>query len=695
MDMESSPAGATSSHPTGCPSSEKFLSPERLSPTRLALTIALLLILGSLCYANSLKNSLLQWDDQHYILDNPYIRAISWPNIKALLTKPYFKNYSPLHVLSYQIDYHFWKFRPEGYRLVNILLHLASTILVFLLIFDWYKTYSAALSAAAIFAVHTIHVESVVWISQRKDVLSALFFFLSLYGYSRFRNCQPRPLAKWSWYAASLLAAGLALLSKPVAITLPLILILCEVCFRRPKEPIHFWSKVPFFLFSALVAAATYWAQRAEVMHYVGDSFWLSLLLTVKILGLYLGKLFLPIGLSNRYLFSASKVSELITPSWLLATGFFLLFLAGVVFLWFWNKSLAFPGCWFLITLLPVANLVPTSTQMADRYLYLPSVGYCLAIGLVVSALIRRGRQQSAGLSQGRIIQTVVILLVAGLVVLYGALTLARNRVWRDDRTLWEDALAKDPANYWAATYLANTYLLEAQKNQDLKGREENINRAKGLFLQAIRQEPNFAQALLGMGSALLDEGNTQQAIAYLWQARRWSTEQQQALRIEHNLGVAYAKLNQFEAAEKIFTSIIKQDQTFYPAYLSLGKLYLSCGTLAGYQMAAEQYSRAIASSPYDPRGYLFLGIVKELLGDYQTALINYHQALQLAAGEGGSPFIGLAADIHLSLAGLYHRLGDYPKAIDHYTRFLELAPRHPKADLVRSIVLELRGKPF
>jgi tetratricopeptide (TPR) repeat protein len=710
------------------------------------LAIVLLVVLGSICFSNSLKGSLLQWDDQLYVQDNPYIRSFSWSNVKTLFTQSYFKNYAPLHVLSYQLDYHFWKFRPDGYKLVNILLHILNSILVFFLIFEWYQTYAVALTAAAIFAVHTIHVESVVWISQRKDVLSTLFFFLSLYAYSRFRkkisrssSCSssssespdPGPSScsstsswssswrwPWPWYAASLLLAALALLTKAVTVTIPLVLVLYELCLTKKEDPIRWKEIIPFFLLSGLLAVATYWAQTAEVLHYIGDSFLLSLLLTVKILILYLGKLVLPVGLSSRYVFYVSKVSDIFTPSFFLYAVLLLLFLGGLVFLWLRQKrDLAFPGFWFLITLLPVANIIPTSTQMADRYMYLPSLGYGLAVGLLVLAFIRwtQPRSQSGVQSQeqgaqsqgqsgaqsqaqsrqrgrrGMLLQAVCILLAGGLVVLYGSLTLARNRVWHDDRSLWEDALAKDPNNYWAATLLANTYMLEAQKSPDPQTRGECLHRGKELYQQSVRLAPQFAPALLGMGSALLNEGNPQEAIVYLCQAREWNKEQQQSLRIEHNLGIAYVQVNQFKAAEETFSSIIKQDPTFVPAYFSLGKLYLVYGTIQGYQMAAEQYRRVTEISPNDPRGYFYLAITGELMGDFSSALSNYQQSLRLT-GEKSSPQMN-PADIHFSLAGLYYHLQDYSRAVEHYREVLRLAPNHPQAEAVRSIINSLNGQ--
>ena len=150
-------------------------------------------------------------------------------------------------------------------------------------------------------------------------------------------------------------------------------------------------------------------------------------------------------------------------------------------------------------------------------------------------------------------------------------------------------------------------------------------------------------------------------------------------------------QVNQFKAAEETFSSIIKQDPTFVPAYFSLGKLYLCYGTIQGYQMAAEQYRRATEISPKDPRGYFYLAMTEELMGDFSIALSNYQEALRLT-GEGPSPQIN-PADIHFSLAGLYYRLQDYPKAVEHYREVLRLAPNHPQAEAVRAIISSLSGQ--
>ena len=297
----------------------------------------------------------------------------------------------------------------------------------------------------------------------------------------------------WTWYASSLVLAALALLTKPVTVTLPLVLVLYELCLTRKDDPIRWKEIIPFFLLSGLLAVATYWAQTAEVMHYVGDSFLLSLLLTVKVVILYLGKLILPIGLSSRYVFSVSKVSDIFTPSFFLCAALLLLFLGGLVFLWLRAKEESgfsrllvsdySPACGQHyshqhpdggpVYVSPLSGLWPGCRAYRSGLHRVGTIRHNQGHnqGSIRDAIRGTIGEQSGAQSgtqsrqRGMLLQAVCILLVGGVVVLYGSLTLARNRVWRDDRSLWEDALAQDPNNYWAATFLANTYMLEAQKS--------------------------------------------------------------------------------------------------------------------------------------------------------------------------------------------------------------------------------------
>jgi len=664
------------------------------SGKQLTLAILLIFLLGALCFVNSLPNSLLNWDDQVYIQENPSLRTLSWSSLKSLFSRPYFKNYAPIHILSYQIDYRLFRLRPQGYRMVNILLHVLNSILIFFLILKCYpQGFLTALAAAALFAVHPIHVESVVWISQRKDVLSACFFLLALHGYIIFRQKARRGHI---WYGLSLGLFCLALLTKPTAVTLPLILLLYELCFRGKEDRAsgrQLMATAPFFFLAALSAAATLWAQYVDtgIKQYVGQSFLISFLLTGKILILYLWKLILPIGLSNRYVFLIKRLDELITPSLFFSWALILIFLAGLIWLWRKKrKELAFPGLWFLITLLPVANLIPTSTQMADRYLYLPSLGYCLAVGLIIQALSQWAEGQD---EEGRGFRWAHLLILVGLLIVYSSLTIARNRVWRNDRTLWKDALAKDPANYHAATGLASALLVEAQRERSVSQKKYYLQQAAKLLQQGLSIKPNFALAHLGMGSVLLEEGKAKEAIPFLLKARRFNDERRYASRIEYNLAVAYLKSGQRKAAERSFISAIRQDPTFALAYLALGTLYFDSGTPQGYQMAEEQYLKATRIAPHDPRGFFYLAIARERLGKLSLAAENYQQALCLTEEEGSPPLN--PADIHLNLAGLFLRLQNYPQAVEHYRKTLILDPNHHQAQAVRSMLIYLRGKPF
>ncbi|MEW5802550.1 MAG: tetratricopeptide repeat protein [bacterium] len=696
---------------------------------RLFLAVLLVATLAGLCFANSIGNPLLNWDDQVYIKENPYIREFTWSNLKAIFTRPYFKNYAPLHLLSYQLDYRLFGLQPEGYRAVNVLFHILNSILVFLLIMELYHSFNAALIGAAIFAVHTIHVESVVWLSQRKDVLSAFFFLFSLYGYIQFRKRQKSHKAgtqgsgPWVleagclsldtngalmegglgmkntrsrisaggthtfWYLFSLGLFLLALLTKPIAVTLPLILLLYELCFHKEDYAIRLKDKIPFFLLACLAAAVTFWAQSVDtgIKEYFGHNFFYSILLTGKILVMYLEKLLVPLGLSGRYVFLPSG---LFTPSLAFSWLLIVIFLGGIAFLWGNRQAtLAFPGVFFLFTLLPVANLVPTSTQMADRYLYLPSFCYSLAVGLLVSAFIKRAGQRE----KGKLLQAAVVFLTIGLIAFYGSLTWARNRVWRSDRSLWEDALSTDPNNYHAATHLADTYLNEAKKERSSRQKELDLQQASRLLQHSMRIKPDFALAYLEMGNVLLEEGKATEAIPILLLAAGKNDERRNSPRIEHNLGIAYLRAGLIPAAQEAFTRAIRHDPRFAPAYLSLGTIYFDYGTLQGYRMAEEQYLHATEASPSDSQSFFYLAIARERLEDFPSAIDNYQKALRLVR-EGSSSVN--PADVHINLAGLYYRLGDYQKAAEHYRQVLRLDPHHAQAEAVRSMLRSLGVNP-
>ncbi|MGA1874551.1 MAG: tetratricopeptide repeat protein [bacterium] len=654
----------------------RFASLRRFVPVFL-----LLAALGGLCFGNSLKNPLLNWDDHVYIQNNPYIRKCSWNNLKSLFTRPYFKNYAPLHILSYNLDYLLWKFNPAGYRIINLLLHILNGFFIFILVKKWYHLDIPAIIGATLFLVHPVQVESVVWLSQRKTVLAAFLFFLSLYGYLQYKEHCGR-----FWYLCSLTFFTMSLLTKPAVITLPFLLLLHDRCFSKERARTSIREKIPFFLLAGFAAIATIWAQSADsgIKQYTGNSFFLSLFLTGKIIVLYLLKLLFPIGLSARYVFSIQGPSDLLRVSFILSWMALLLLTGVLLWLWFKSPSRSFPGWWFLVTLLPVANLIPTSTQMADRYLYLPSFGYCLAVGLLIHELTIHSKPRIGDAS----IHITGFLLIGGLIMTYGFLTLARNRVWRSDYALWEDALQADPNNHYAVTYLAHAYLTDAQRQRrNPLQRDGHLQKAKKLFQQGIRLNQTFAPALLGMGNVLLEEEKPREAIPYLLKAQEHNDEKRQYLRIQHNLGVAHLKTGHLKAAEKAFLSAIEEDQTFTLPYLSLGNLFFGLKTPEGYQRAAEQYLKVIELSPEDPRGYYYLALVRELLGNLPSAGNNYKEALRLIPED---PSLLNPADIHFGLGRISYGRRNYSEALTHFRQALLIDPSHPQAQAVRSIILSL-----
>ncbi|MDP2690003.1 MAG: hypothetical protein Q8P48_07820, partial [Deltaproteobacteria bacterium] len=237
-----------------------------------AFSIALITFLA---YLPSLQNGFVNWDDLDYVYENELIRSIDLNFIKTILTTPLVYNWHPLTMFSYAVDYSLWGLDPLGYHLVNIVIHSIDTALVFLLALrlaciageergesEGTSTgrLAAALVAAALFGLHPLHVESVSWISERKDGLCAFFFLSSALMYLKYAGATP---GKGRYYACSLLLFIPALMSKSMAVTLPAVLLILDFYpLRRRLTPKLLYEKAPFFLLSLLVSALTIWAQR-------------------------------------------------------------------------------------------------------------------------------------------------------------------------------------------------------------------------------------------------------------------------------------------------------------------------------------------------------------------------------------------------------------------------------------------------
>ncbi len=385
------------------------------------IAVGLIVILGIIVYANSFSNPFI-WDDENLIVTNPYIKNIRL--IKNLFTKDLafgtqFSNfYRPLQSLSFELDYYLWGLNPFGFHLTNLLLHIACALLVyflFALIFP--HLLSIPLITALLFLVHPIQTEAVTYISGRADPLVSLFILLSIFfyvkhsvvaqftcarkgigqkaGFGSINGATTSNLSKRVYLSASVLSFILALLSKETALILLLLILLYDVSFS--KDRLRFRDKFKFRYSLFLLVALIYILLRMTVLNFLNRPLFLSntglyfrMLTSAKTFSLYLGLLISPLHLhmERSVPFVSSILDKGVLPSLILLIFLGILIVRSYRF----SKVCFFAGVWFFLNLVPVSNIVPLNANMAEHWLYLPSIGFFLLIAFGLERLARKAK---------------------------------------------------------------------------------------------------------------------------------------------------------------------------------------------------------------------------------------------------------------------------------------------------------------
>jgi tetratricopeptide (TPR) repeat protein len=491
------------------------------------LITALLILAPMLAYASALPNQFLAWDDSSLVIENPHLQRGAGEALRAFFLSPErFElggEYLPVRDFSWWVDARLWgkapspedplqaPYVPAGFILGNIVLHILTTLLVWRWALALGQTPWVSAAAALLFALHPVHTESVTWIASRKDVLSGAFFMGALLAHARWRR-DGHSAARF--LAIALPSFALAVMSKSTVMALPLVLVLVDVTFfdSSPTRTLKgLLVYVPFLLvagaFSAIVmhtAAST--GLRGHGWH--GGSFAANLGLAAAAQLDYLVLLVWPVALRNGY---ENPEAFTPTPMNLIAVVVIpLLFAAFVTWaVWRWRSprcpltlrdgALFFAG-WFFLTLLPVSNyLVAMNWLRAERYLYLPSVAFCLLLALALDRL--RSRAPAA----------VPTILLAAISLGYAGRTFARNFDWHDTATVWQTTLARDPASYRAQVELAAWELTV--------GEPAGIARAVETLRRVAQEHPELPRAHYVLGLALAKQGNLAEGIPQLMAA--------------------------------------------------------------------------------------------------------------------------------------------------------------------------------
>lgn len=458
-------------------------------------------------YLPSLFNGFVNIDDHAYVKYNPLIESMGLDFFRTILTEPVVGNWHPLTIFTYGIDYALWERNPFGYHLVNVLFHGLNTALVFLLALRLIgaqgnsgqgRPLLAAIVTAALFGLHPQHVESVSWISERKDVLYAFFFLLSVLSYLRYTWGESR-----RWYWASLGFFIISLMSKPMAIMLPAVLLILDFYplgrFGKERAFKIVLEKAPFFAFVPLSAAATLLSKSSGDISSL-DVYSLSfrIIVALKSYIFYLYKMVLPINLSAYYpllleygkpdLYAVLSVVLLVIIS---AFCIIIAFRRRGVYLAVW--------LYYLASMLPVIGIVQVGGQAAaDRYTYLPTLGFLLLAGSGAGLLYNRFER-----IPGRIGLSATGLLIAAVIIF---LNVKQQAIWKSPETLW----------HGGSKNLAEVYFDRAAIYQNLG----NHRKAIGFFNWVITFDPDRADAYTRLGISYAEQGHFDKSMESFSKAR-------------------------------------------------------------------------------------------------------------------------------------------------------------------------------
>jgi tetratricopeptide (TPR) repeat protein len=600
----------------------KFLTDERGKLLLVSFSAA---FVSLLVYLPSLGNDFVNWDDSVYVYDNQYVKQDFFDFIKWMFASVYSSNWHPLLWLSFKVDYALWELNPFGYHLSNVLLHGANVLLVVLLtgrllkaatgIFD-NRTVTAAALAGAVFGLHPLHVESVAWISGRKDVLYAFFWLLSLLAYVKYVERR-----KASRYIVCLGAFCFSLMSKPMAVTLPVVLLALDYYpLRRLNKKdwlkISVLEKLPFFVLSGLDFLVTVYAQSAGGALTKLDAIplWQRGASAIKALGFYLYKFALPFNLSPYYPLSL----KMGVFSLEFALSFAAVAAATAIALLYARKQPVIAMAWgyYIATLLPVLGFFQTGTHAAaDRFMYMPVFGPVAVLAAIVVWAGERLKGRARGFAAAGVL--FVSLALAGLSVL----SVKQARVWKDSFTLWSHAIELYPESLQPYAGRGKAFL---DKGDHVKAIEDFTSAiARGNMPYAGKTDRLF-KSRSNRGLAYIETGNYEAALNDFDAAIGYSPGN---AALYFNKGIALGLLGRLEEAVDSYRHAVSLDPDFPSPYNNLAKIYTGAGK---FEEAIVFMSRAIALEPSEGGYYFNRGLLYEITGRNRLAFDDYESSSRL-----------------------------------------------------------------
>ena len=616
-------------------------------------TVAAMLFLGTmLLFARTMGNEFVNYDDPDYVTANEHVRqGLTIDGLKWAVFSLEKSNWHPLTWVSHMVDWQLYGDRPAGHHGTNVLWHALTAVMTFAALRRLTGAFWTSAVCAALFAWHPLRVESVAWVAERKDLLSGFFWMATLWAYAGYAEKRREGLRGMREYALALGMFACGLMSKPMLVTLPCVLLLLDFWpLRRAttgdgaKTGIGSWGKLiaektPFFVLSAAASWITIVAQS--------DSGALSTVLTFDerlanaacAILRYGAKFFLPVDLAVLYPhpghWPAGQVSFALVC--ILAVS------AVAAAQWRRRPWLLFGWFWFLGTLVPVSGLVQVGVQsMADRYTYIPMLGVQIALLLTM--------REAVGPASWRTAAWVISLVLT----VCAARTFGQIAVWKNSLTLFDQAVAVTKQNYVAHDN-RGLYLYKAGR----------IDEAMNDYRAALAINPGYLNANNNLGHAFYELGQPANAIPLLRLALK---AQSTNLEVRNNLANALSDVGQLAEATEHYDYVLARQPNHSNALNGSAVLLAMQNRPAEAKLRLEQ---ALRFDPQNASAEANLGNVCSMLGLQEEALGHYRRAIELNPKD---------AHTHYIVGTLLNQLGKPAEAVELLQRSLTLRPNHPDA---------------
>lgn len=561
--------------------------------------ILLIAFAGALIYSNCLGNSFV-WDDAFLIVENCYIK--SWLNLPRIFCLDLFYGtvegwnyYRPIQTLSYMVDYSIWHLRPFGYHISSLLFHILNACLVYLLVNLLSRDRKISLITGSLFVVHPVHTAAVAYISGRADLLVTFFFLISIWLFIKHTNYLH--VKRTLYYIGSLFSFILALLSKEIALIFPFIVVLYGCTFMDRTPHLRLRDRIVKRYLAYFIIAGIYIFLRTTVLNFADGLIPLSqtpihlrLLTMCRVIFTYLRLLFFPIDLHMEW--GVQPATSFFNPPVL--SSFLLL-----IFIWIiiaksyrHSKTIFFASLWFFICLIPVSNLVPLTTFLAEHWLYLPSMGFFMVLAV---GIVRALESKPVNVCSSLIKWVVAASLILAF-FFYSRATVRRNTDWADELTIFEHTLRYSPNNCRVLINLGIAY-------------EERglLDEAMSRFEEVIRLRPDYAKGYLNRGviyglKEMYDEANE---------------DFREALRLKphlakahHNLAHVHEKKGELGKAVREYKVALRLNPIMLETHYNLAALYEKKGL---FDEAITQYKEVLRLDPNFPNVRQKLRQLKQL----------------------------------------------------------------------------------